>query len=274
MSDVVETNDVMLTSADGVRLAATTWCRSDVVPAAAVVVVHGMGIDRTHHSVVGTVTALVAAGFAVVACDGRGHGASGGLCSLGSAEVHDVAAAVALAGRFSPAVVAVGSSLGGIAVLRYAATTTALAGVVSVSAPATWQIHSARSLLAAALTRTAAGRRALHRRSGVRISPSWDGAPPPASAAALVRCPTALVHGTRDRFIPPREAIRLFDRLNEPRRLSLVDGMAHGFGPAAEPAIVEAVRWALGTAATATPAAATTTPARPDPGRYGRSSPR
>jgi pimeloyl-ACP methyl ester carboxylesterase len=275
----VDQEHLALTSADGVRLAATTWSQPGVEAAAAVVVVHGMGIDRTHPSVVGTVAALVAAEFAVVAFDGRGHGASGGECTLGSNEVHDVAAAAALAARFSPTVVAVGSSLGGIAALRYAAASSELTGVVSVSAPATWQIHSARSLLAAALTRTAAGRRTLYRRSGVRVSPRWDGAPPPGSVAALVSCPAAVVHGTRDRFIPPREAIRLFDRLREPRRLDLVDGMGHGFGPPADRAIVDAVRWATSAASamsttTSTTAAATTTPDRPDPGRYGRSSPR
>ena len=83
---------------------------------------HGLGIDRNHRSVADTVEALLRAGFAVVAFDGRGHGASGGVCTLGTDEVGDVAAAVALASQFSPAVVAVGSSMGGVAVLRYAST--------------------------------------------------------------------------------------------------------------------------------------------------------
>jgi pimeloyl-ACP methyl ester carboxylesterase len=269
----VDRSDGVLSSDDGVSLATTTWCQRDADPHATVVLVHGLGIDRNHRSVVKTVEALLRARFAVVAFDGRGHGASGGLCTLGTDEVGDVAAAVALATQVTPAVVAVGSSMGGIAVLRYAAIGT-LTGVVSVSAPATWRIHSARSLAAAALTRTTVGRRALLRRSGVRISPTWTSPPEPADVAAAVTCATAIVHGAGDRFIPPEEARRLFDRLAGPRRLDVVEGMAHGFGPLAERPIVEAVQWVVETAAVATSAAATTTPDRPDPVRCERSSPR
>jgi uncharacterized protein len=269
----VQKADGELSSDDGISLATTTWRPRDADPVGAVVLVHGLGIDRNHRSVADTVEALLRAGFAVVAFDGRGHGASGGVCTLGTDEVHDVAAAVTLASQFSPAVVAVGSSMGGVAVLRYASTDD-VAGVVTVSAPATWRIHSARSLAAAALTRTAVGRRALLRRGGVRVSPTWTSPPEPAEVAAGVTCATAIVHGAGDRFIPPDEARRLFDRLAGPRRLDVVEGMAHGFGPLAERPIVEAVQWVVETAAVVTPAAATTTPDRPDPGRCGRSSPR
>ena len=203
------------------------------------------------------------------------------MCTLGTDEVRDVAAAVTLATQITSAVVAVGSSMGGIAVLRYASIGPGsgrcpedIMGVVSVSAPATWRIHSARSLAAAALTRTTVGRRALLRRSGVRISPTWGSPPEPADVAAVVTCATAIVHGAGDRFIPPDEARRLFDRLAGPRRLDVVKGMAHGFGPLAEEPIVEAVRWVVETAAVASPTAATTTPDRLDPGRCERSSPR
>jgi alpha-beta hydrolase superfamily lysophospholipase len=277
----IERVEGVLSSDDGVSLATTTWCRLDIDPATAVVLVHGLGIDRNHRSVVETATALLRAGFAVLAFDGRGHGASGGVCTLGTDEVGDVAAAVTLATQLAPTVVAVGSSMGGIAVLRYASIGARgsgrcpddIAGVVSVSAPATWRIHSARSLAAAALTRTSVGRRALLRRSGVRISPTWASPPEPADVAAAVTCATAIVHGAGDRFIPADEARRLFDRLAGPRRLDVVEGMAHGFGPLAEEPIVEAVRWILETAAVASPAAATTTPDRPDQGRCERSSP-
>jgi pimeloyl-ACP methyl ester carboxylesterase len=278
----VESVDGELSSDDGVSLATTTWRRRDADPLAAVVLVHGLGIDRNHRSVAETVEALLPAGFAVVAFDGRGHGASGGVCTLGTDEGRDVAAAVALATQFSPTVVAVGSSMGGVAVLRHASTGDResgrcqedIAGIVSVSAPATWRIHSARSLAAAALTRTAVGRRALLRHSGVRVSPTWTSPPEPAEVAAGVTCAAAIVHGAGDRFIPPDEARRLFDRLAGPRRLDVVEGMAHGFGRRAERPIVAAVQWVVETAAVATSAAATTTPDRPGPVRCERSSPR
>jgi pimeloyl-ACP methyl ester carboxylesterase len=273
----VEQLDVELQSTDGVHLAATTWRRTEADPLAVVVLVHGFASDRTHRTVTTTAAALLGAGFAVVAYDARGHGGSGGICTLGTDEALDVAAAASLAGELSPTVVAVGSSMGGLAVLRYAATAPNLAGVVSVSAPATWRIHSARSLFAAAMTRTAAGRSALRRRAGVRVSPRWGSPTAPVEVAASVTCAAAIVHGAADRFIPPREATRLFDRLGGPRRLDIVDGMDHGFGPQSTAAIVDAVRWVIATAVAVgqrPDRAATTTPGPPDPDLCGPPSPR
>ena len=60
--------------------------------------------------------------------DGRGQGDSGGLCTLGDAERHDVAAAVAFAREHADRVVVVGASMGAIAVLRHAAGDADLAG--------------------------------------------------------------------------------------------------------------------------------------------------
>ena len=69
----------------------------------------------------------------------------------------------------------VGASMGAIAVLRYAVTDADLAGVVSVSSPAAWRVpRTARSLLAAGLTRTAPGRWVAARRLKLRISPRWS----------------------------------------------------------------------------------------------------
>ncbi len=267
----VEKTDIALRCADGVTLTATSWRRLEVEPDAAVVLVHGLGIDHNHHSVTTTAAALVTAGLAVVAPDTRGHGGSDGVCTLGTDEMLDVAAAVAHARTMGSPVVAVGSSMGGVAVLRYAATAVDLAGLVSVSAPATWRIFSVRSLAAAALTRTGIGRRSLRRRTGVRVSPSWAAPAPPAVVARRVTCPAAIVHGAQDRFIPPHEATRLFEQLGGPRRLDIVDGMGHGFGSAAESAIVDAVRWLLATPATLP--AATTRPGPPALDRCERPSP-
>lgn len=240
----MRSDGVGLDSEDGLRLAATTW-RNDDEPKAAVVVAHGLTITKDHPSVTALASSLAAEGFGVVAYDGRGHGDSEGLCTLGSDEVLDVAAAVAYARSLSPRVVAVGSSMGAIAVLRYGATDPDVAGVVAVSAPARWRIHSARSLLAAVMTRTAAGRDLVRRRKGVRLAPQWSAVAAPEEVAAHLVCPAAIVHGSRDRFIPAREAERLYEQLAGPRRLDIVPGMGHGFGRAAVPAIVDAVRWTI-----------------------------
>jgi pimeloyl-ACP methyl ester carboxylesterase len=238
---------VELRSEDGLRLAATTWTPDATEPEAAVVIAHGLTITKDHPSVTALASGLAADGFAVVAYDGRGHGGSEGVCTLGADEVLDVAAAVAHARGASGRVVAVGSSMGAIAVLRYGATAPDLSGVVAVSAPARWRIHSARSLLAAAMTRTAVGRNIVRRRTGVRLATTWTAAPAPEDLAVGLACPAAIVHGSRDRFIPAAEATRIYARLAGPRRLDIVDGMGHGFGPAAAAAVRRAVQWAIAT---------------------------
>jgi alpha-beta hydrolase superfamily lysophospholipase len=235
-----------LCTEDGLRLAATTWLGDDE-PTAGVVVAHGLTITKDHPTVVSLAEALAAQGFAVVAYDGRGHGASEGLCTLGCEEAFDVAAAVEHARTMSRRVVAVGSSMGAIAVLRYGTRDADLNGVVAVSSPARWRIHSTRSLVAAVMTRTSVGRDVVRRRKGVRLAPKWKPVPAPDELAARLTCPVGVVHGSRDRFIPVGEAERLYARAGSDRRLDIVPGMGHGFGSHATPAILEAVRWTLST---------------------------
>src|SRR5205085_540576 len=67
--------------------------------------------------------------------DLRGHGSSGGVCTLGLEEPLDVAAAVAAADPSLP-VVTVGISLGAAAVLLHAGTRGGVGGVVAISPPA------------------------------------------------------------------------------------------------------------------------------------------
>jgi pimeloyl-ACP methyl ester carboxylesterase len=238
---------VELGTSDGLRLAATAWLGHGAAPEAVVVVAHGLTITKDHPTVVSLAGSLEAEGFAVVVYDGRGHGASEGLCTLGCEEALDVAAAVEYARTLSPRVVAVGSSMGAIAVLRYATSDPDLAGVVAVSSPARWRIHSARSLVAAVMTRTSVGRDAVRRRKAVRLAPKWTPAPAPQELAARLACPVVIVHGSRDRFIPVREAQRLHARAGMKCRLDIVPGMGHGFSTLAMPAIVDGVRWTLST---------------------------
>jgi uncharacterized protein len=243
-----------LRSADGVRLAARIWASETPEHGGSVVVAHGLTVTKDHWSVVALADRMAAEGFTVVAFDGRGHGGSDGLCTLGTDEALDVAAAVAFAGALSPPVVAVGSSMGAIAVLRFAATGGVVDGVVAVSSPARWRLHGWQTLVAAGVTRTGLGRRLLSRRKDVRLAARWSAPAAPEEMAARIRCPAVIVHGTRDRFIPAGEAVRLYHRLSGPRRLELVDGMGHGFGPQAVGPILAGVRWALTSPAATTPA--------------------
>jgi pimeloyl-ACP methyl ester carboxylesterase len=93
--------------------------------------------------------------FTVYAFDMRGHGGSGGVSDFGGAEIHDVDAVVALARREGHStVVTVGTSQGGIAVLRHAAILGGVDAVVGISSLAYWDWrggaeHNARVRLAA-----------------------------------------------------------------------------------------------------------------------------
>ena len=233
-----------LRTADGLELAARLQRAAD--PQAAAVVVHGFSATKEHPEVLGVVDALAARRFDVVTYDGRGHGDSGGICTLGHAERDDVAAAVAVARERSPHVVVVAASMGGIAALRYAVDDPSLAGVVTVSSPANWRLpRSARGLLLAALTRTPPGRSFVARPMRVRLSRRWEGGGPPAMLAARLTIPLAVIHGTRDGYLAHREAHDLYDAAAGPRRLDVVVGMGHAFDPAALPAIADAAEWAV-----------------------------
>ena len=237
--------DARLRTSDGFLLAGRSWTASGS-RRAAVVLAHGFSASKDQPAVVAVAEALQHAGYDVVCYDARGHGASEGDCTLGDLERHDVAAAVAEARLHSEQVVLVGASMGAIAVLRYAVSDPGVAGVVSVSSPAGWRIpRTARSLLAAGLTRTAMGRRLAARHMRLRISPRWTNPEPPASLAARLTCPLAVIHGERDRFISPHEAAALYSFAAGPRHLRLVPGMGHAFEAPAIPVICESVDWVL-----------------------------
>jgi len=142
---------------DGVELALDIL-HPDAGARAAIVLVHGFTAHRRERDVALIATALQAAGYVVVVGDLRGHGESGGLCTLGDDERLDVEAMVAMAREEHERVVLVGASMGAIAALRHAADDPSLAGVVVVSCPARWQLVSVRSAVAALFTQTGLGR--------------------------------------------------------------------------------------------------------------------
>ena len=131
-----DSSEALLT-ADGLRLHCRYW--STQMPRAVVVLAHGFAGSCENIAVVRQAHALRVAGFDVLSYDSRGHGRSEGQCALGDLESYDIAAAVARAKRTGLDVVLVGASMGAVAALRYAASgDSELAGVVSISAPATF----------------------------------------------------------------------------------------------------------------------------------------
>ncbi len=239
----------MLRTSDGIELAARSW--SAVGDSrATVVLVAGLAATKDNAELVAVAESLRDRGFDVLAYDARGHGESAGVCTLGDLERHDVAAAVAHAREAELPVVVVGASMGGIAVLRYAADDPNLAGVVTVSTPADWRLHASPGTIAlTGMIRTRAGRAFAAKLFRVRLSPHWSNAEPPRALASRVSSPLAVVHGDRDRFIPVREAAGLFSAGGGERRLFIVPRMGHAYHREAVPVIDEAVAWTLDTAA-------------------------
>jgi len=232
-------------TADDVTLAGRRWFCSGR-PRAAVVLAHGFTASAHHPDVSAVAEALHANGLDVITYDARGHGASGGESTLGDAERHDVAAAVAAARERSDRVVTVGASMGAIAVLRHAALDPDLDGVVSVSCPSRWRLPlNAVGILSTLMTRTRPGRAFAARFARVRIAARWSNPAPPIDLVSSIRAPLALVHGRKDPFIGVCDAQELYASATGPRRLVLVDGMGHAFGLAAVASIVAAVDWTL-----------------------------
>ena len=110
---------VVLTS-DGVELATREWLVEGQAHGV-VVLVHGFAASKDDRNVVGLAERLGERNLDVLSYDARGHGESGGTCTLGDLEARDVAAAVALARSRGTPIVLVGASMGGVAVLRHAA---------------------------------------------------------------------------------------------------------------------------------------------------------
>ena len=238
-----------LTTVDGVRLAAHVHRIPE--PHGTVVLAHGFTASATHADVEALAETVANAGYDVVTYDARGHGASGGACTLGDRERHDVAAAVEAARPETGPVVLVGVSMGAIAVLHHAATRhrdvgTPIAGVVTVSAPARWKLpRNARGLLSAGITSTPPGRAFAARRLGVQLAGRRSRPAPPVELVAGLDLPVAVVHGVDDPFLPSSNARLLYDAAPEPRRLDLVPGAWHAHDPAALPVVAAAVDWAV-----------------------------
>ncbi len=235
-----------LVTADGVKLHGRYW--STETARAVVVLAHGFAGSCDNVAVVRQAEALRSAGFAVVSYDSRGHGRSEGQCALGDLESYDIAAAVARAKRIGLDVILVGASMGAVAALRYAAGgDDELAGVVSISAPATFRTPlSGPGALVIGLARTRIGRQIAKHHLHVRIAPTWNA---PAFPSELVRgivVPLAIVHGDRDRYIPTSDAQAIYQACNSPyRHLDLVPGMGHAFDQKALPAVNDALDWIL-----------------------------
>jgi pimeloyl-ACP methyl ester carboxylesterase len=228
----------VLRTVDGLRLAGRWWpashgdgaARHDGQPDTAVVLVHGFGGSKDDPGLALVAAHLADHGRLVLTYDSRGHGESGGMCTLGDLERLDVDTAVAAAADNADHVVVIGTSMGGIAVLNHIATGTPACGAVIVATPAHWRVpRSWRGVLSTMATQTGLGRAAVARWNGVRVAVRPVRGQPPAAQIRNAHLPVVVMHGRNDRFLSPDAARVLFAAAPPPKWLDLVSGMGHGF---------------------------------------------
>ncbi len=165
----------------------------------------------------------------VIVPDLRGHGASGGVSSMGPKEPLDVKAAVEAADPSLP-VVTVGISLGGAAVLLHGGTFGGVAGVVAISAPAwwgAWDTPATKRIQRFAMT--AAGRRFLALCMRTRIARVCEGVPhAEEQAGAIAPAFTLVVADPADHYFAEEHPQTIYRWANEPKELWLLPGTGHG----------------------------------------------
>jgi len=219
--------ELALVTSDGVHLSGARLAGPPDA-FATVVLVHGL-VQSARTPRISAFARQLAGHVNVLVPELRGHGRSGGLCTLGRDEPLDVAAAVAAAPSGLP-VVTVGISLGGASVLLHAGTYGGVAGVVAISSPARWATwdtpatirvrryvdsRTGRQVLARVLrTRVVAGLAEVPDASGVvaRIAPAF----------------TVVVHDPADHYFGEEHARTLYQWAAEPKDLWMVTGAGHG----------------------------------------------
>jgi pimeloyl-ACP methyl ester carboxylesterase len=191
----------------------------------------------------------------VLALDFRGHGGSGGGSGTGGdPELRDVDAAVAAArADGATAVVTVGLSMGGGAVLRQAALGRHRPdAVVSVSAVSRWYVRDTRPMRRVHwLLETTAGRRLGSRLVGLRLGEPWLTVPPSPLqvVSAIAPIPLLLVHGDRDEYFPLEHFRTLAQAAGPTATAWVVPGFGHAETGATAPLVERMGRWASATIA-------------------------
>jgi pimeloyl-ACP methyl ester carboxylesterase len=200
----------------------------------AVVVVHGFTL-HSRHPRIRRIAAWLRDPAGLVLLDLRGHGGSGGVCTLGWEEVRDVEAAVGWARSLGYARVAtLGFSLGSAVVLRHAALYGGVDAVAAVSGPGQWYYRgSPRMRTLHRLVLHPPGRVAIRLIRGTRIAADeWTEPYPldPVAAAAEIQAPLLVVHGDLDDYFPTEHARRVAEAAGDRGTLWLVPGFGHAEG--------------------------------------------
>lgn len=245
---------VRLTTADGVDLAASVL-PGPAQDAPGILVVHGFAAHRRKPAY--ALLADVLSGYGeVLSLDLRGHGGSGGWCTVGSREGLDVAAGLEFLRTGEPRpLVVVGISMGATAVLHALGAGLHADLVITVSAPALHGYVETPPLERLdRLWRSEWQRRGLRALTGVRLAGPdvYTPFPSPLDLARAVRVPWLIVHGADDHFFPAWHARELRAAAGGPATLWLEPRFGHaedGLTPRFAADLGEAVLAALRTGA-------------------------
>lgn len=203
-----------LVTADGTTLAGT-YLPGPATSPTAVLLLHGFAANRRKPAYARLADGLSAA-VPVLALDLRGHGGSGGICTLGDHEVADVEAGLAwLRALGHRHVVTLGLSMGGTAALHAASLGADTDAVVAISAPAYFREEPDTEPLRRlhAIWQRPAARAGLRVALGVRLAgpEAWRSPPHPAEMARRIDRPLLVVHGEDDAYFPASDGRALVD---------------------------------------------------------------
>lgn len=229
---VAEFLGVRYLTVDGVRVHARHWLPAGDSGELAVVLAHGFTGSSGSPHVVRICQRLSELGIAVLSPDLRGHGRSAGATTAGELETLDVAAAVGwLRDAGYARVAALGFSMGGSAVLRYAGLPGGEAdAIVSVSSPGMWFERGTRPMRVVHwVLEKRTGRTVLRLAKRVRVSGSrWDPVPEaPHEVVGAIGVPLLLVHGDADHYFPLRHIEALAAAAADHAEVWIEPGMTH-----------------------------------------------
>ena len=196
-----------------------TWLPSTPPPWPGMVIVHGAGSQKENHGDFGRASA--AAGWAALAYDQRGHGASADEMSAEAlADLGRMARFLATHDGVDGArVCARGSSMGGFIAIHGAATSAAIAGVIAIC-PAGDE-HLLRGLRDGTLELRAGDRARADLEAWLSEHDLRD------AVGLLGAKPLILIHAEGDERIPSEFSAELYERAPGPRKLITLPGGHH-----------------------------------------------
>jgi uncharacterized protein len=195
-------------------------CAASPAPRGTIVYLHGVADNRV--SGIGVIDRFGRRGFDVVAYDSRAHGESGGdVCTYGFFEKRDLHRI--LDGLAAGPIVLIGTSLGAAVALQEAAQDPRVTAVVAAETFSDLRTVAAERapffFTAGVIARAITLAEAQGRFQVDAVSP--------VAAAAAIRQPVLLVHGSDDADTRPAHSQRVMQALAGPKRLLLVPGARH-----------------------------------------------